>query len=907
MYKENTSWHNIELNEVIQSLKADCADGLSREDVVKRQNEFGLNSFESRKSKGPFISFLEQFKDPLIYILIGASILTIFVKDFKDALIIFSVVLINALIGYIQESKAEKATEALSKSMTKETAVIREGKVDQVNVQELVPGDIVLFSSGDQVPADLRIVEGKDIQVAEAALTGESLSVDKNHNSVLEEDISLGDRINMLYASTLITNGQGKGIVVATGQNTEIGRISQLISNVKNLDTPLTRKIARFSNLLLYLILGISIFAILIGLIRGSSFVDMLMAAVALAVGMIPEGLPAALTITLAIGVSKMAKRNAIVRKLAAVETLGSTSVICSDKTGTLTQNQMTVQSIWAGKTIYELTNIGYSPNGQILCSDGKEIIDINSHKSLKEVLHCGMLCNDSNLIKGNQNTYIPQGDPTEVALVVSALKGKIDENNRKHMPILDKIPFNSTIKYMATLHEGENENVLYIKGSLESVLKKCTLLNSEFGKPVELDAELNQQILKQAEDFSSEGMRVLSFAKMEVDSSKREISEEDIENAIFLGLQVMIDPPRPEAITAIEHCQKAGVKVKMITGDHPLTAIAIAKKLGIEGAEKVNDLQHSTQYVLTGSDLTKIENTKLPGLVEDVIVFARVSPEQKLRIVEALQEKKHVVAMTGDGVNDAPALKQADIGVAMGITGTDVSREASDMILTDDNFSSIESAVEEGRCVYDNLVKLLSWILPTNLGAGLIILVSILGGFELPLLPIHVLWINMTSAGVLGLSLAFEGEEGNIMARLPRSSDSAILPPRIVSRIIFVGLLILASAFFMFQYELQAGNSLENARTVVINVIMFVMTFYLLNSRSLTDSIFKLGLFSNPWVIFSIIFIVLLQLGFTYLPFMNSVMYSAPLDPSEWLKIFGIATLSFLIVEVEKKILPVK
>lgn len=906
MSQKDTIWHSQELNQILQVLKVDAINGLDDSEIENRQEEYGFNKFQITKAKSPIVRFLEQFQDPLIYILIGASILTIFVKDFKDAVIIFAVVLINAFIGYLQESKAEKATEALSESMTKETAVVRDGKVGQIDVQELVPGDIVLFSSGDQVPADLRVVDGKDIQVAEAALTGESLPVDKTHDSVLEEDVSLGDRTNMLYASTLITNGQGKGVVVATGRNTEIGKISQLISDVKNLDTPLTKKIAKFSNMMLFLILGISAFAVAVGLLRGSELADMLMAAVALAVGMIPEGLPAALTITLAIGVSKMAKRNAIVRKLAAVETLGSTSVICSDKTGTLTQNQMTVQSIMAGDVLYEVTNIGYSPNGQILCSEGKEIIDINAHKALKNVLQCGLLCNDSNLLKAEKD-YLPQGDPTEVALVVSAFKGKLSEEKRKKLPVVDRIPFNSTIKYMATLHEAEYKNIVYIKGSLEAVLKRCSSIMLDSGDLKELDKNSSDHILKQTEDFSSEGMRVLSFAKLEFDSSKREITEEDIKDATFLGLQVMIDPPRPEAIKAIEHCQKAGVKVKMITGDHPLTAIAIAKKLGITGANEVQSLQDSNQRVLTGSDLAKIETVDLPKIVDDVIVFARVSPEQKLRIVEALQKNKHVVAMTGDGVNDAPALKQADIGVAMGITGTDVSREASDMILTDDNFSSIESAVEEGRCVYDNLVKLLSWILPTNLGAGLIILVSILGGFELPLLPIQVLWINMTSAGVLGLSLAFEGKEGNIMARSPRPSDSAILPARVIFRIIFVGLIILAAAFFMFQYELATGNSIAFARTVVVNVIMFVMTFYLLNSRSLTDSIFKLGFFSNPWVVYSIIFIVLLQLGFTYIPFMNDVMYSVPLVPSEWIKIFGISILTFAVVEIEKKIFPVR
>ena len=710
-------WHHLPVSEVLDLLESDVKQGLDVFEIKHRQERFGLNVLTPKKGKTPLMRFLLQFNNPLVIILLAASLITAVLKDPTDALVIFGVVLVNAVIGYTQEARAEQSIAALAKTMTTEAAVIRSGKVVRLAAAELVPGDIVQLQAGSRVPADLRLVASRDLQVTEAALTGESLPVEKDAFLLIAHDAVLAERRNMAYASTLVTYGTATGVVVSTGDGSEVGRISQLISSATKLETPLTRKIAQFSRVLLVAILALSALTFGIGVLRGQPIIDTLMAAIALAVGAIPEGLPAALTVTLAIGVSRMARRRAIIRNLPAVETLGSTTVICSDKTGTLTQNQMTVQEIHTLGGVYVVGGVGYQPVGQI--SGGW-----SSDAAVIETLKAGLLCNDSQLVE-TEGRWTVQGDPTEGALLVSARKGALNPDGSAYPARVDSIPFDSQHQYMATLHD---DGTVYIKGAAEVLLDRCTGALDLSGQVAACGSEAFRQAL---ETMASQGLRVLAFARLEMPGAQ-EINFDNITGLTLLGLQGMMDPPRPEAMEAIRASQQAGITVKMITGDHALTAAAIGRQIGL--------CQDDCAAVLTGAELARLSDAELIEQAEKINVFARVAPEQKLRLVEALQARGHVVAMTGDGVNDAPALKQANIGVAMGITGTDVSKEAADMILTDDNFASIEAAVEEGRGVFDNLTKFIAWTLPTNLGQGLVLLAAIVTGATLPILPIQLL-----------------------------------------------------------------------------------------------------------------------------------------------------------------------
>ena len=877
-------WHHLPAEEVLDLLDTDLQQGLDLFEIKHRQERFGLNVLTPKKGKSPFQRFLLQFNNPLIYILLVASLVTAILKDPLDAAVIFGVVLINAVIGYLQEARAEQAIAALAQTMTTEATVMRGGKVLRLTAAELVPGDIVQLQAGSRVPADLRLVTSRDLQVTEAALTGESVPVEKYATLLIDHDAVLAERRNMAYASTLVTYGTASGVVVATGDGSEIGRISQLISSAAELETPLTRKVHQFSRLLLIAILILSALTFGVGLLRSQPVVDTLMAAIALAVGAIPEGLPAALTITLAIGVSRMARRRAIIRNLPAVETLGSTTVICSDKTGTLTQNQMTVQQIHTLGGRYMVTGVGYQPSGDIVAQDGAPPA-WKEDAAVRETLIAGLLCNDSQLVE-SEGRWNVQGDPTEGALLVSAGKGALNLDAAAHPARLDSIPFDSQHQYMATLHSN---GVVYIKGAAEVLLERCNGALGPSGEAIVCNDEAFRQAL---ESMAAQGLRVLAFARLEKPGAKK-IGFEDIHGLTLLGLQGMMDPPRREAIRAIRASQEAGITVKMITGDHALTAAAIGRQIGL--------CQDECGTVLTGAELAKLSDAELIEQAEEVHVFARVAPEQKLRLVEALQARGHVVAMTGDGVNDAPALKQANIGVAMGITGTDVSKEAADMILTDDNFATIEAAVEEGRGVFDNLTKYIAWTLPTNLGEGLVLLAAIIAGVTLPILPIQILWINMVTAAVLGVALSLEPKEPGLMQRPPRNPKAPILSGTLVWRVLLVSVIILAGAFGLFEYELARDASVEEARTVAVNVVIFVELFYLFNARSMTRSPFQLGFFSNPWAIAGAILMTLIQLLFTYAPFMNILFGSAPISLMLWVDVLAVSLAAYLIIEIEK------
>lgn len=895
----NKSWHHLKSDESLTSLHTDADGGLDADEITQRQKDFGPNSITGKQAIPAWKRLLLQFHNPLIYILLFATAVTFFLKEYVDAGVILSVVLINAVIGYVQESKAEEAINSLKKMLSSSATVLRKGEKTSIPAIELIPGDIVFLVSGDKVPADMRLIECSDMQIDESALTGESLASEK-YVQALSEDTVLADRNNMAFAGTLVTYGAAKGVVTAIGDQTETGKIAHMISEATTLETPLTRKIHAFSKLLLWVILGLAAITFGVGLLYGMAVSETFMAAVALAVAAIPEGLPAVVTITLAIGVRRMATRNAIIRKLSAVETLGSTTVICSDKTGTLTENQMTVQKLLAGNKSYDLSGTGYHPDGELTYQD-KEV-SLSDNAALHHLLVAGLISNDSRLKQATGHWSL-EGDPTEGALITSAMKAGFElKQCHAEFKRIDTIPFESDRQYMATLHRQDaDHNLIYIKGSVEQVMARCHKTLDEHGNAAELDAE---QITAKVEEFAGKGMRVLAFAMQIVPSSESTLEDfnqrEPDQELIFVGLQAMIDPPRTEAIQAVKTCQKAGVRVKMITGDHALTARAIAEKIGLQN----NPGHENTELkALTGRELSDLSHEQLSDAADSVSVFARVAPEQKLQLVTALQSRHHVVAMTGDGVNDAPALKQADIGIAMGISGTEVSKEAADMVLTDDNFSSIEAAVEEGRNVFDNLIKFITWILPTNMGQGLVIMVAILFGMTLPVLPVQALWLNMTTAVFLGLMLAFEPRESGIMLRSPREPDSPILSKEMIGRVLSVSTLLLIGAFGLFQWSQYQGASIEESRTLAVTLFVVVQTFFLFNCRSLTSSIFTTPLNSNPSIWAGVLAMLVSQLLFIYTPLMNTLFQSAPLSLNQWLLMLGYGMVVLLLVEAEKTV----
>jgi cation-transporting P-type ATPase F len=889
-------WHDLPVDEVAKLIETDPRAGLDRFEIEQRQQRFGPNALTTRRAESPLVLFLLQFHQPLIYILLAAVLVTAALREWIDAGVIGGVVLVNAIIGFVQESRARKAIEALSGSMTTEATVIRAGIKQRLAAAEIVPGDLVLLQSGDRVPADLRLLRLRELQVDESSLTGESVPVQKQVQP-LPEDTPLADRDNMAYGSTLVTYGTAAGVAVATGDDTEIGRINELISTADVLATPLTRRISSFSRLLLYIIVGLAALTFSVGALRGEPAFEMFMAAVALAVGAIPEGLPAALTITLAIGVSKMARRNAVIRRLPAVETLGSTTVICSDKTGTLTQNEMTVQEVVLGDGgRFTVTGSGYAPEGSI--SSNGDPADTTANPGLVEILRAGVLCNEARVWSKNGD-WVLEGDPTEGALLVVGRKAGLDADDlQRDFPRVDTISFESERQYMATLHEVGARRVAYVKGAVEQVVARCTSAVNGDGGDVLLDADA---VHRAADDLASRGLRVLAFARRQLATDAASIDHDHVaEGLAFLGLQAMIDPPRPGVAAAVRTCQDAGIHVKMITGDHARTAAAIAAAIGLEGAVD----EDGRLLALTGRELAELSDDELIEHASRTAVFARVAPEQKLRLVRALQAPHvhgHVVAMTGDGVNDAPALRQADIGIAMGLAGTEVAKEAADMVLADDDFTSIEAAVEEGRGLYDNLVKFITWTLPTNLGEGLVILVAVLGGLQLPILPVQILWINMTTAVLLGLMLAFEPKELGIMKRPPRDPRAPILTRTLLGRIALVGFLLLVGSFSLFEWELAQGKSEAAARTSAVNVFVFGELFYLFNCRSLEHSMFRLGVFSNRWLLVGVLLMILLQIGFTYLPFMHAAFASAPIGVTEWLWILSVGAIIYTVVGLEK------
>ena len=883
------SWHALPTDEVVHIFHSHPEEGLSLAEAERRYHVVGPNTISKGKGPHPLILFLRQFNNPLVYVLLVAGGITIALPGHTvDSIVIFSAVILNAIIGHLQESRAQAAIEALSHLIKVICTVIRDGETDEVDAARLVPGDLVAVESGDRIPADLRLLEVHELQVNESMLTGESLPVSKQTAPVAVEE-GLADRTNMAYSGTLVTYGQATGLVVATGSQTELGRISQLLETTETLTTPLTRRLRHFSTLLSWVIIAFAVVIFGVGLLHGQDIQATFVATIAFAVAAIPEGLPAAVTIILAIGVTRMAKRHAVIRKLPAVETLGSTTIIGSDKTGTLTKNEMTVTALVAGGHRYAVSGTGYAPEGMITWQN--TVIDLSTHPAARECLLAGILCNNARLVY-EADRWVIEGDPTEGALLVAGRKATLDlETLEDEFQQVGTISFESARRYMATLHRTpEGDHVIYLKGSVEKVLSICETVLLSDGRTVPLD---HQAICDQADELAAEGQRVLAFARKAVPATQTTLVPTDVEaGMVFLGLQGMIDPPRPEAITAIHDCQQAGILVKMITGDHPLTAQAIAQQMGITNS-------HVT--VLTGQELDGIADESLPAHALATNVFARVAPEQKLRLVQALQATGAVVAMTGDGVNDAPALQRADIGIAMGKAGTEVAKDAADMVLTDDNFASIAAAVEEGRGVYDNLRKFITWTLPTNAGESLLVLVAIVAGIAIPILPGHVLWVNLTTSLLLGMMLAFEPKEAGLMQRPARDPKEPMFTRPLQIRTLYVAGLMVIGAYGLYEWQLYQGVSIVAARTIVVNVVVLVQLVYLFNCRSLTQPVTKVGMLTNRWALIGALGMLALQLVFVYTPVMQRLFETEAVPWDSWLEVALLALLIAGVVEWEK------
>ncbi len=884
------SWHSKNIEFTLDSL-ATTANGLTTEAAHQRLAKQGPNRLPEAKARSPLQRFFSQFHNVLIYVLIAAALVTATLGHWLDASVILGVVLLNALIGVVQEGKAEDALKAIRHMLSANAMVIRDGRQLTVAAEELVPGDIVLLQPGDRVPADLRLLQARGLQIQESALTGESLAVEKNTDAVAQESV-IGDRCCIAFSSTLVTHGQGRGVVVATGAETEIGLISTMVSGVASATTPLLRQMAQFGRWLTLAIIVIAVITFAFGvLLRDYLAAEMFLAAVSLAVAAIPEGLPAIMTITLAIGVQRMARRNAIIRRLPAVETLGAVNVICTDKTGTLTRNEMTVRTIVTADERFDLQGTGYDPHGAISLADRE--IPPPQQLVLHEVARAAVLCNDASLQQCDE-VWIVHGDPMEGALLVAGLKAGLDiDEQAKQYPRTDLIPFESEHRFMATLHHSHSgEGFIYIKGAPERLLAMCAQQRTTDGdQPLDSDDWLTR-----VERLAQQGQRVLAIAIKPLAHEQRELSFDDVESdLIMLGMFGLIDPPREEAIEAVQRCGKAGIRVKMITGDHGGTALAIAKQLNLVNSDEV----------LIGETIDQMSEDQLRQRVAEVDVYARVSPEHKLRLVRLLQERGLIVAMTGDGVNDAPALKRADVGTAMGRNGTEVAKEAAEMVLADDNFSSIAHAVEEGRTVYDNLKKSILFILPTNGGQALIILAAIILGFQqLPLTPVQILWVNMVTAVTLALSLAFEPPEHDVMQRPPRDAHKPILTPHLLWRVLFVSLILMSGTFALFVWDMAQGSSIEHARTVAVNTLVVFEIFYLFNSRYITASIFSWqGFTGNRYVLMAIGVLIVLQLGFTYLPPLQTLFGTTAIGLEQWLPILFVSCSVLFLVELEKYI----
>jgi magnesium-transporting ATPase (P-type) len=881
------SWHALPNDVALAEQKTDSA-GLCAAEATRRLAQHGPNQLTPPQKRGPLLRFLLQFHNILIYVLLGAAGVTALLGHSVDTAVILGVVVINALIGFIQEGKAEKSLDAIRNMLSLHAMVMRDGRRQEIDATDLVPGDIVLLASGDKVPADLRLFEMRSLRIEEAALTGESEPVEKSPEPVAN-DAPIGDRTGMAYSGTLVVFGQGRGVVVATGDATEIGRIGRMLAEVESVETPLLKQMAVFGRWLTAGILVLAGFTLAFGmLVHGQPAGEMFLAAVGLAVAAIPEGLPAIMTITLAIGVQRMAGRNAIIRRMPAVETLGAVTTICSDKTGTLTRNEMTVQKLATAERLIDVSGVGYAPHGGFSI-EGSDV----DAAELADIARAALLCNDATL-RETGGEWKLEGDPTEGALLTLAFKAGLDARfEAENLPRIDVIPFESEHRFMATLHHDHAGHAFaFVKGAPERLIGMCTQQRqASEDKPI--DPAFWHGLI---DTLASEGFRVLALACVPMEQGKRELAFADVETGLtLLALAGIMDPPREEAIRAVATCHSAGIRVKMITGDHAVTAAAIAHSMGLAVAGG---------KALTGAEVEAMDETILRQAVREVDVFARASPEHKLRLVGAMQANGEVVAMTGDGVNDAPALKRADVGVAMGHKGTEAAKEAAEMVLADDNFASIAAAVEEGRTVYDNLRKAVVYVLPTSVAQASMVLIAVLFNMTLPITPVQILWVNMVTAVTLSLAIAFERPEPGLMARPPRDPKEPLVNGFMLWRIGFVTVLLAAASFGMFLWELDRGMGLEFARTAAVNTLVMGQIFYLFNCRRLTGSVLsKEGFFGNRIALKAIAVLIALQLAMTHVPFKQALFGTDHLDAETWLRVVLAGLLVLLAVEAEKSI----
>lgn len=880
--------------ETAKAFGTDINLGLMDEQAQKLSAEYGPNQLQEKQTISPVSIFLEQFKDFIIWILIGAAIVSGFLQEWVDAFAIIAIVIINAILGFIQEYRAEKSLAALKKLSNPVAKVIRSGGHKVISSSEIVPGDVIEVEAGDSIAADSRIIwTSANFGVQEASLTGESTPVVKTIGALEEKDIPLADRANMLYMGTSVSSGKAKAIVVNTGMQTELGKIAGMVQAILHETTPLQKKLEEFGKWIVYLCFVMVGMVFLIGWLRGGRIVDVFLTSVSLAVAAIPEGLPAVVTIALSLGVHRMVKRNALIRKLPSVETLGCVTVICSDKTGTLTKNEMTVKKIFAGGKIFETTGIGYSPVGEFLFN--KKQVDLNNSPDLENLLQCCVLCNAAELVE-KSGVYKIVGDPTEGALLTVAAKtGMMKKELEKDFLFVDEIPFDSDRKKMTIIRKDGKKVTAFVKGAPDLLLNDCVNIQ-ENGVTRKLTPKDRENINKTNNDLAAEAMRVLAVASRDLGENTQKYDAKNTERDLtFLGLIAMIDPPREEVKNAIQECKTAGIKTVMITGDHKNTAVAIAKMLGFF---------YDDSFALSGEELDKLSDDELYEKVEHIPVYARVSPEHKLRVVRAWRRHGEIVAMTGDGVNDAPAVKEADIGVSMGITGTDVTKEVSDMVVTDDNFASIVSAVEEGRGIYDNIKKFIHYLLSCNAGEILVMFISSLVGFAAPLLPIHILWVNLVTDGLPALALGVDPVDSNIMKRFPRKATEAVVTKERAILILIQGSFIAFCSLLAFVFVLFVEKEgIVRARTAAFIVLACSQLFHSFNCRNMNESLFKIGIFTNKKLILATAISFLMQMAVVYVPFLQRVFKTEALGLFDWFFVIIISSFPLWAMEIWKAV----
>ncbi|MER1975510.1 cation-transporting P-type ATPase [Pseudocitrobacter faecalis] len=862
-------------------------EGLSRAEAAARLQKLGPNALPQKKGKPAWLRFLAHFNDVLIYILLAAAVMTAVMGHWVDTAVILGVTVINALIGYIQESNAEKSLQSIRNMLSSDAQVIRDGKHATIPTTDLVPGDIVVLRAGDRIPADMRLIEAHNLRVEEAILTGESTVVDK-HTDALTGDLPLGDRTNMLFSGTTVSAGGGVGVVVATGQATELGRINQMMADVETNRTPLLVQMDKLGKAIFVIILAMmAVLFVFSVLLRDMPMGELLLSLISLAVAAVPEGLPAIISIILSLGVQAMARKRAIIRKLPTVETLGAMTVVCSDKTGTLTMNEMTVKAVITADSCYRVDGDSYEPVGNLYLEGSNEPVKVQPYTVLEKYLRTIDLCNDSQLVRNELGHWGITGGPTEGALKVLATKASLEPVTTE---LVAKIPFDSQYKYMATHYKLDAEEWVMVTGAPDVLFALCEQQQTARGLATFDRAYWESEM----ERFARQGLRMVAAAIKPADIGATTLDHSDLQQGlIFLGIAGMMDPPRPEAVDAIHTCQTAGIRVKMITGDHPQTAMSIGQMLGI----------HNSTEAMTGYQLEHMDDDELAKAAVEYDIFARTSPEHKLRLVKALQKNGEVVGMTGDGVNDAPALRQADVGIAMGIKGTEVTKEAADMVLTDDNFATIASSVKEGRRVYDNLKKTILFIMPTNLAQGLLVVIALLAGNMIPLTPVLILWMNMATSATLSFGLAFEAAERNVMNRPPRKTGQHVMDAFAVWRVAFVGSMIAISAFILEAWLAPRGHSAEFVRTVLLQMLVTAQWLYMINCRNTDGFSINRGLLKNKgiWMVTGVL--LLLQLAIIYLPVMQMMFGTEALPARYWFVTLAMGAVMFFIVEIEKRL----